>query len=346
MMDGSSDGAHGGGDHHGAYGLDGSHDSGHHAQYMAIGSCAGAHQSDISAHVVQSHSHAMPHVDVHSGAHHVGVHMHHVDSPLVHFDHFTLQSALDASPSKPAILKTPTHQPDGEVIRSYLFYVDRHAQFDLISELRKVAASLGIICLDTFRPNFDDVSLIHYTILDRQAWTHAQAIENGKVPEEVYCGCDNAAAPGWYDGATGYTRLCRQHWQIGRVPGLGIAGKPEYDPHAHTFLEIEMTTWSFAEAGDFSTAFEVRIVSLSEYDHVSGQFGYRKEHFERHQRVAIKLFEYMLTKLLLVEKTAAEKNLRAEIDRRFIPPCETASLVPTPVGKPGEKADLVIVLDD
>jgi hypothetical protein len=370
-----------GGDHsghghgHGSDGLGSSHDVGHHAQYVAVGS--GAHV-DVSASFVHNHE-SGPHgvgshsrADVYSayvhshrsGGHHFGVHAHHVDTHPVHFDHVSLLEALDSSPSAPLIFNTPTHKPDGEVIRSYLAYVDRHGQFDVMCELEKIGAQFGIILLNRFRPNFDEVDLVKYKILDRQAWRQVQAEEGGVVAQEVYCACDSEAAPGWYPGATGRTHLRRQHWQIGRVQGLGIYAVPVYDPNAHTYLEIEVTDWSYLEAGDFATAIEIRIVSLSELDDTSGQVGYRREPFIKHQRMAIKLFEHMLAKLLSVEKTPAQKLLRAEIDRKNPPACHqqesgtSTESIPGHAGDSdgrqidgesapqGGRADLVIVIDE
>jgi hypothetical protein len=374
MMDGFA-GGHGG-HGHGADGLGGSHDVGHHAQYVAVGS--GGH-ADVSASFVHNHERGSHQVGSHSSAdvyasyvhshesrgHHVGVHSHHVDTHPVHFDHMTLLEALDASPSAPLIFNTPTHKPDGQVIRSYLAYVDRHGQFDVTCELARIGAQFGIIHLDKFRPNFEEFGLVRYEILDRQAWRQVQAEEGGEVAKEVYCACENEAAPGWYEGATGLTRLHRQHWQIGKVDGLGIYAKPEYDSKAHTWLEIEVTKWEYLETGDFGTALEIRIISLSELDNTSGQVGYRREPFIRHQRMAIKLFEYMLAKLLSVEKTPAQKLLRAEVDRKHPPVCrhldshESASPIAGETGDEshsqatgktaaptGQLADVVILVDD
>lgn len=371
MQDGHSDG------HHGAIGVDGAHGGDHHADYVAVASassvaafvanyaadCVGgaAFSADGAAHEVSGFSGA---VHSHEGgivhAHHAGVpyshhaDLYHSDAHLQHLERAALQSAaLDPSPDGPPIFNTPTHKPDGEVIRSYVAYVDRHGQFDVMCELSRIAPKFGLIWLDSFRPNFDEFDHTSYKILDRDAWLHYRAEEEGIVANEVYCACQREAAPGWYEGATGLTRLRRQHWHIGRVKGLlgmGIYGNPEYDPNAHAYLEIEPIEWSFYEAGDFSTAVVIRIVSLLELDDTSGQFGYRRESFIRHQRVAIRLFEHMLAKLLLAKKTDAQLRLRENVDRKSALACkpkQSAKPVAAPVsGQEGEKADLVIYLDD
>lgn len=314
MHDGFSDG-HG---HHGAIGLDRSGTSAKGTQYVAIGSPS---SNSVSTGIVLGNE---------AGA----------------------LSTLATSRSVKRIFNTPTLNSDGEVIRSYVAYVDRHGQFDVMSELARIAPRLELLWLDKFRPNFEEVDLTMYKILDRSAWLQVQAEEGGIASSEVYCACQNEAAPGWYKGATGMTRLRRQHWHLGRVPGWGIGGKLEYDPQAQTFLEIEPVLWSFYEAGDFSTALDIRIVSLLELDDTSGQFGYRRESFIRHQRVAIKLFEHMFSQLLLAEETEAQKLLRATADSRTKPTCNESvqSAVDAnanqSLDKHGEKADLVITVDD
>ncbi|MBS2003540.1 MAG: hypothetical protein U0103_24290 [Candidatus Obscuribacterales bacterium] len=362
----SVDGDGHGGDHSGQYVAFGSSGSGEFSaaycgQHEVGTSSGGEHSRDGVIHeamlVGNGHAHSHENVIVHS--HHTGVShshhpdLHHIDKHSQHFERAALLSALDPLPSAPLVFKTPTHKPDGEVIRSYVAYVDRHGQFDFIAELTRIAPGFGLIWLDKFRPNFDEVDLTRHKILDRKAWRQVKAEDDGVAATEVYCACQNEAAPGWYEGATGMTRLRRQHWHIGRVKGLlgmGIFGPAEYDPNAHTFLEIAPVEYSFNEAGDFSTAFEICIVSLPEFDHTSGQYGYRRESFERHQRVAIKIFEHMLSKLLLAEKTEAQKLLRENVDRKYALACKAKEPPKPPLaavpGKEGEKADLVIFLDD
>lgn len=382
MQDGDGHG-HGHGPH-GAMGVDGAgHDGDHQGGYVAFGSsgsgefsaaysghhevgasCGGEqsrdgviHEAVLLGHGHDGQSHSHDNVIFHS--HHSGVpHSHHpelqhIDQHSQRFERAALLSALDSLPSAPLVFRTPTHRPDGQVIRNYIAYVDRHGDFDVIAELTRIAPRFGLIWLDNFRPNFDEFDETKYKILNRDAWLQFRAEEAGVAATEVYCACQHAAAPGWYEGATGLTQLRRQHWHIGRVEGLlgmGIYGTPEYDPNAHTFLEISPVQWRFLEAGDFSTAFEISIVSLPEFDHTSGRNGYRRESFERHQRVAIRIFEHMLSKLLLVAKTDEQRQLRENVDRKYALACKAKEPPKPPVaavpGKEGEKADLVIFLDD
>jgi hypothetical protein len=71
---------------------------------------------------------------------------------------------------------------------------------------------------------------------------------------------DPVMPKGFYKGATGETTLWRTNWQVGQRSLIGAAlGHPATRKvGVRTYLEVEVTSWSFEEAGDYELRLVVR----------------------------------------------------------------------------------------
>ncbi len=285
-MDGS-DGVDHGGPHHGGDGFHG----GDHT----------AHGATLTTHGSFNH----------------GVHFsfgHHW--PGMHINNLICPEAVDPQGGR-INFDVPTMR-DGEVVRGFIISISRHGELDIMSEFRKLALRFDLIPLDRIRPSLEMVDKTKFKILDRKAWQQAQAEENHQI--KTVASQEHERPLGWYPNAKGTTRLRRQHWQVGKRPHeLGIFGTPQFDPLAHTYFEIESTDRAYYEACDYATDFEIRIVSLLELDNVTGQWGFRRDPFDLHQQVAIKIYHLLLLLLLNTRPSEVGVRMRQMIDQRFPP---------------------------
>jgi hypothetical protein len=80
---------------------------------------------------------------------------------------------------------------------------------------------------------------------------------------------------GFYKGATGSTTLWRTNWQVGERSAIAAAlGRPAVRrAKCRTYLEVEVTVWHYAEAGDYEIRVVVRAIGGKErgelMEHVS-----------------------------------------------------------------------------
>jgi len=91
---------------------------------------------------------------------------------------------------------------------------------------------------------------------------------------------------GFYPGATGATTLWRSNWQSGqRTRVAAWLGKPATRlDGVRTYLEVEVTCWSYVEAGDYEIRLVVRIVG-----------GKERSELVNHIKVGRELCKHMLT---------------------------------------------------
>jgi hypothetical protein len=148
---------------------------------------------------------------------------------------------------------------------------------------------------------------------------------------------------GYYDGATGFTRTWRQYWQVGALEGFWpFVRRAVFDRGQKTYVEVKAITWFFAEAGDYETRFEMRIISLPvwRFDRAvkdAGRWYHRGKPWHSHQKTC----DEILAKLFNVLKHHGPSDLikrrRAEIEARRKPPTRPVPApapVPTPSPNP------------
>lgn len=213
-------------------------------------------------------------------------------------------------------VNVPTTNADGEAIRGYISHISRHGRIDILSAFHQIARRYDLIQIDGRRPGLDISNRLFYDILDFDAWQHAQELTEGRPYDAATFGA-RAKPNGWYPGATGNTSLVREFWQVGKRTRM--FGQPEFDSQAGTYLEVSVITWSYIESGDFETKLEVRVISAPEWSEREGQWGYRSEPFENHQRVAIKAYTAMMELLIRTKPDAAAVILRAAVDKKYPP---------------------------
>jgi len=94
-----------------------------------------------------------------------------------------------------------------------------------------------------------------------------------KVPDPVM-------PKGYYQGATGSTTVWRTNWEIGERSALGAMFGYEATRRVgvRTYLEVEVTLWYFAEAGDYEIRIVVRVIGGKErgelMDHLRAARGF------------------------------------------------------------------------
>lgn len=249
-----------------------------------------------------SHSHG-GHMEYHGGTGHGGStgHAPHIEA---------------LSPQGNLTINVPTRDAKGEAIRGYICHVSRHGEIDTMSKVHAIATRYQLIRIDGKRPGFDSSNRFFPVILDYEAWRHAQEIADSR-PYDAATHGQRAKPNGWYPGATGSTSLVREYWQIGKRKST--FGKLEFDETASTYLEVSVITWNFAEAGDFETKLEVRVISAPEWSPADNAWGYRSKPFEAHQRVAIAVYTKMMEQLVATKPGRAAEILRGAVDIEFPP---------------------------
>lgn len=225
-------------------------------------------------------------------------------------------STQDTSGTPAVKVNVPTMGEDGNAIRGYVCHISRHGNINVLSEFKTLAAQHGLIQIDGRRPGLDISNRVKYEILDFDAWTHAQELQEGRPYLEELFGA-RAKPNGWYPGATGSTTLIRQYWQVGKRKGF--FGEPEFDDKASTYLEVSVIVWAYFESCDFETKLEVRVVSSPEWAERHQKWGYRGKPFENHQRVAIKSYLAMMELLIATKPSAAAELMRKQLDEQFPP---------------------------
>lgn len=119
---------------------------------------------------------------------------------------------------------------------------------------------------------------------------------------------------GYYPNATGLTSEWRSYYQLGTPTVLQkLMGKKATvrDPKVRTYVEVESSSWFFAETGDYETRILVKVVSPVIYESRVGEYGYRKEELETHLAAARNFANDMLSTLRSAKPSQAALDLRA-----------------------------------
>lgn len=188
-----------------------------------------------------------------------------------------------------------------------------------------MATELGLIRLDDAQPNFDTVQERKPFLAGWNAWSEPKNKSNmpagylpgpavGQVGDKVEIKSSStwipgkivAVLPGGYRvsvdvgertvstsadeirfvGLTGTTAFYRQYWQIGKVVGPLWNRRLIPDKNASTFIEVSAVLWSYKETADYETKITVRVVSRPIWDSERGAWGFKREPFLLHQRLA------------------------------------------------------------
>lgn len=213
-------------------------------------------------------------------------------------------------------LNVPTVDENGEPYHAFAVHISRHGKLDILSKFRELALQFDLIQLDGLRPGLERSNRLKYEILDFDAWTQAQEQEEGRKYNAEEYG-PRAKPNGWYPGATGTTALIRQNWQVGKRKSM--FGTPQFDPQAHTYLQVTVTAWRYYESCDFETKVEIRIISSKEWDVQAQSWGYRRQPFDNHQRVAIKAYKAILEALASAKPSLTADLMRRELDQKYPP---------------------------
>lgn len=155
-------------------------------------------------------------------------------------------------------------------------HIVSHGALNLKTEFVKIAQAMGMVPIDQYRQNLVAEDRVEKKILDWKAFT---------PPDD-----EPLMPSGHYPGATGWTRLWREWWQIGaRSAWWKFWETPQPRFSQRTYLEIACTTWCYKETGDLETHLVITVNSLPVWDNVGGVWIYDGEQFDRHKLYADRL---------------------------------------------------------
>jgi len=164
--------------------------------------------------------------------------------------------------------------------KSVAVHVESHGALDVKRLFISLASEGGLVPIDKYRPNLLAEDKVKQQLLDADAWNPP---DNEKV---MPCG--------YYPGATGWTRLWREFWQIGARHTWWKFWEPLVpDFSQKTWIEVSCVTWCYTEAGDLQTdlMFEVKVLPV--WDPKQGIWMFDGEPFDRHKAAAEKLARKM-----------------------------------------------------
>lgn len=193
------------------------------------------------------------------------------------------------TPAQVELIKKAADDPKRRV---FGIHVTNHGLIMLNSEFKEIAEKAGCVRIDTVTPNFYASDEMLPELADWNTWK--PPFTRRRVPA------------GFYPNATGTTRVWKQYWQVKHKDGGGWLledhgpkhnPKWRFDRFCNTVLEVTCVTWYYREACDYETRFSIRVMSTPYLDPHDKQWGYLKEPFERHQKMARSLAELMLHRL-------------------------------------------------
>jgi len=155
-------------------------------------------------------------------------------------------------------------------------HVESHGALDVKRLFIRLAREAGLVPIDQYRPNLVAEDTVKQQIVDADAWS---------PPDN-----EPTMPSGHYPGATGWTRLWREFWQIGVRRNRWKFWEP-LEPRfsQRTWIEISCVTWCYNEAGDFQTDLTFQIQVLPVWDPAQRIWMYDSEQFDRHKAAAEKL---------------------------------------------------------
>lgn len=225
--------------------------------------------------------------------------------------------------------------------RFYGAHVVGHGDLDVPAAFTTIAKELFMTRVCTVVGSFVPIDEIKRQLTDWNGAIPLVPIDAEMMtPRDIERRLGCRVPAGYYDGATGFTRTWRQYWQVGALEGFWpFVRRAVFDRGQKTYVEVKAITWFFAEAGDYETRFEMRIISLPvwRFDRAikdAGRWYHRGKPWHRHQKTC----DELLTKLFNVLKHNGPSDLikrrRAEIEARRKPPVPAPAPVPTPNPNP------------
>jgi len=187
--------------------------------------------------------------------------------------------------------------------RKIEIHVQSHGACDVKQLFFREAERLGMVAIHVQRPNLVPEDRREKKILDWDAFS----------PPD-----DERTMPfGHYKGATGWTRLWKEYWHLGKRREPWKFWTPlEPDFSQRTWIDILCVTWCYNELGDLETKFSLEVRSLYAWDVALGKWVHDEFHCERHKQVAKKLAKAMLDSIAahkpLVYATRVREQWRSE----------------------------------
>jgi len=193
-------------------------------------------------------------------------------------------------------------------------HVESHGALDVKRLFMRLARESGLVPIDQYRPNLVAEDTVKQKILDADAW-------NPPDNEPVM-------PSGHYPGATGWTRLWREFWQIGQRRSrlrFWEPLEPRFDQR--TWLEVSCVTWCYNEAGDLQTDLLIEIKVLPIWDPARRIWLYDGDPFDRHKAQAEKLAREICQLITARAPFPHARRVRDSARAQAVPPPSPA--VPT-----------------
>jgi hypothetical protein len=155
-------------------------------------------------------------------------------------------------------------------------HVESHGAIDVKKLFIELARKINLVPIDMYRPNLMAEDRVQQQLVDWDAWS---------PPDD-----EKIMPSGQYPGASGWTRLWKEFWQIGQRSSswrFWEPLEPRFDQR--TWLEVSCVTWCYNEAGDFQTHLTIEIKFLPIWDPKQRVWMYDGGHFDNHKAVAEKL---------------------------------------------------------
>lgn len=175
-------------------------------------------------------------------------------------------------------------------------HIIHHGKVDLKAEFGKLAQAAGCHRVSGYMPNFFPEDASQSELADWNRWIPPYTRK--RVPAS------------YYPGATGFTEVWKEYWQVIRKPGLldrlgMIADDPvpfpkpgmRFDVYVNTVLEVSAVTWYFSEMGDFETRFHIKVVTLPYLDPRDRQWGTLIKPFKQYQKAARTISEAVMRRM-------------------------------------------------
>lgn len=181
----------------------------------------------------------------------------------------------------------------------FFVHVVPHGPIDTMATFAGIAAKMGLVKVSP--PLVDaqakGLKRTEQTLLPLTAWNPAVKPE--------------ARSAGYFNGATGFTVLWREFWQVGFKQYFWST--PIYDKNAMVHLEVVACSWFYREAGDYETLFAIRVVPRTYIDPVSGASGFREQPLSVHRAAADKAVKALFTEVSQAKLHPASQLLRRQV---------------------------------
>lgn len=186
--------------------------------------------------------------------------------------------------------------------RIFAVHVAAHSPVDVVRVVEQLGKNLGVIRIDTVRPNMNGARDTKLVLADNDPWNEPYDLVN-KPPA------------GYIPGLTGMTTFIKQAWQVGVKKGIGpitraLSNEYMFDKDAMTYIELGIVSWYFKETSDYSTLVIIKVVSLPVWDTVYQAWGYKVKPFEKHHAAAKVISQGVLDALKAAKPTSSSLLLR------------------------------------